>query len=106
MCPININRDPTCPERLDDDEPYPFKGFTRWYAPSLEFDRKLGRTWVTAFTPPSSLFIPSIYCPLPLFYVRYIGLYNISVQYAAEEGRQYAAEKGCWIATETSDKYN
>lgn len=25
------------------------KGFIRWYAPSLEFDGKLGRAWVTAF---------------------------------------------------------
>ena len=25
MCAINANRDPICPERLDDDEPYHFK---------------------------------------------------------------------------------
>jgi len=42
MCPININREPKCLERLAIP-------FNRCYVLSPEFEGKLGGAWVTVF---------------------------------------------------------
>jgi len=61
MCAININRDPTCLERLDDDEPYLFERFTRWYrVPLPEFEGRLGEVWVTKYPMTMVLILPRV----------------------------------------------